>query len=95
MSYQACFEVTEFWDLSNRFFFPYTTKPQNFRLGQTESSCRRQAKCCKKKFRKSFVEMVENVVGKGENAGYNHFLLFQQFFQWSFFLRYLKAGIVC
>ena len=24
---------------------------------------------------------VENIVGKGENAGYQHFLLFPQFFQ--------------
>ena len=24
---------------------------------------------------------VENIVGKGENAGYQHFLLFQQCFQ--------------
>ena len=25
--------------------------------------------------------MVENIEGKGENAGYQHFLLFPQFFQ--------------
>ena len=25
---------------------------------------------------------VENIVGKGENAGYHHFLLFRQCFQW-------------
>ena len=28
--------------------------------------------------------MVENIVGKGENAGYQHFLLFPQCFQKSF-----------
>ena len=27
--------------------------------------------------------MVENIVGKGENAGYQHFLLFPQCFQMS------------
>ena len=27
---------------------------------------------------------VENIVGKGENAGYQHFLLFPQCFQFSF-----------
>ena len=27
------------------------------------------------------LEMVENIVGKGENAGYQHFLLFPQCFQ--------------
>ena len=26
-------------------------------------------------------DMVENIVGKGENAGYQHFLLFPQCFQ--------------
>ena len=29
---------------------------------------------------------VENIVGKGENAGYQHFLLFQQYFWKSFSL---------
>ena len=30
---------------------------------------------------KFVLEMVENIVGKGENAGYQHFLLFPQCFQ--------------
>ena len=29
----------------------------------------------------SIFESVENIVGKGENAGYQHFLLFQQCFE--------------
>ena len=29
----------------------------------------------------------ENIVGKGENAGYQHFLLFPQYFQKAFFFR--------
>ena len=29
----------------------------------------------------SFSDRVENIVGKGENAGDQHFLLFQQYFQ--------------
>ena len=29
---------------------------------------------------KSVLEMVENIVVKGENAGYQHFLLFPQYF---------------
>ena len=37
---------------------------------------------------------VENIVGKGENAGYQHFLLFQQCFQKASLLRSLKVGIV-
>ena len=32
--------------------------------------------------------MVENIAGKGENAGFQHFLLFSQYFhKASFFLR--------
>ena len=36
----------------------------------------------------------ENIVGKGENAGYQHFLLFQQCFQKLSFPEVLKVGIV-
>ena len=34
--------------------------------------------------------MIENIVVKGENAGYKHFLLFPQCFQ-KFFLRVVKS----
>ena len=37
---------------------------------------------------------VENIVGKGENAGYQHFLLFPQCFQEATFSGLLKLGIV-
>ena len=37
---------------------------------------------------------VENIVGKGENAGYQHFLLFPQCFQKTTFLGLLKVRIV-
>ena len=37
---------------------------------------------------------VENIVGKGENAGYQHFLLFPQYFQKPSHLGSLKVGIV-
>ena len=30
----------------------------------------------------SILNRVENIVGKGENAGYQHFLLFPQVFNW-------------
>ena len=36
----------------------------------------------------------ENIVGKGENAGYQHFLLFPQCFQKTFLSGSLKVGIV-
>ena len=37
---------------------------------------------------------VENIAGKGENAGYQHFLLFSQCFQTASILGLLKVGIV-
>ena len=37
--------------------------------------------------------MVENIVGKGENAGYQHFLLFPQCFQNVSFIGLLKVRI--
>ena len=37
---------------------------------------------------------IENMVGKGENAGYQHFLLFPHCFQKPSFSRSLKVGIV-
>ena len=36
-------------------------------------------------------DMVENIVEKGENAGYQHFLLFPQCFQKSFSLQVIKG----
>ena len=41
------------------------------------------------------LESVENIVRKGENAGYQHFLLFPQCFQMVSFSGSLKVGIVC
>ena len=50
-----------------------------FGLDQIQRICRRQNKCDSK------IEIVlgriENIVGKGENAGNQHFLLFSQCFQ--------------
>ena len=34
---------------------------------------------------------IENIVGKEENAGYQHFLLFPQCFQKAFFLQCVKS----
>ena len=50
------------------------------RLVQIISICRRQNKCNLKN-RNYFQGWVENIAGKGENAGYQHFLLFPQCFQ--------------
>ena len=63
----------------------------NFRPVQIEGICRQQKKC---KNRNSFLGWVENIMGKGENAGYQHFLLFAQCFQKASFSGSLKVGVV-
>ena len=69
----------------------FFTKRQNFRLVQIESICRRYNKCELK------IEIalgrVENIVGKRENAGYQHFLLFPQCFQKVFLSGSFKIGL--
>ena len=65
---------------------------ENFRPIQIESICRRQFKCESKL--KFALGMVKNIVEKGENAGYQHFLLFPQCFQKAFLFGSLKVGIV-
>ena len=42
----------------------------------------------------SVFDRVENIVGKGENAGYQHFLLFLQCFEKASFPYMLKGVIV-
>ena len=43
----------------------------------------------------SLFDRVENIVGKGENAAYQHFLLFSQCFPKPSFLGSLKVVILC
>ena len=43
------------------------------------------------KIMNSVFDRIENIVGKGENAGYQHFLLFPQCFEKDFFLRVVKC----
>ena len=53
--------------------------------------CRRQNKCDFKTVFFFFLEIVENIGGKAENSGYQHFLLFPQYFQETFFTRVIKS----
>ena len=39
-------------------------------------------------------DKVENIVGKGENTAYQHFLLFPQYFQKAFYSGSLKVRTV-
>ena len=44
---------------------------------------------------KFILGLVENIVGKGENAGYQHFLLFPQCFKNDFILRVVNSRGLC
>ena len=43
---------------------------------------------------KLVLEVIEKIVGKGENAGYQHFLLFPHFFRKAFCSVSLKVVVV-
>ena len=62
------------------------------RLVQIQSICRRQNKCKIKP--EILFWIVENIAGKGENASYQHFLLFPRYFQNFSFSKSLKVRIV-
>ena len=77
---------TDFNSLSNDKFLDRS------KLVQIEAFANDKIKVTEKM--KFVLEIVENIVGKGENAGNQHFLLFQQNFQKASFSRLLKVRIV-
>ena len=70
------------------------SKRQNFRPVQIEKIYRRKKNHVAEKLKFDSVGRVENIVGKGENAGYQHFLLFAQCFRKASFSGSLKVEIV-
>ena len=68
------------WLINYVFDLKPSTKRQNLDIYQTESIYRRQIQMIISVFNR-----LENIVGKGENAGYQHCLLFSQCFQTSSF----------
>ena len=63
---------------------------QNFQMVEIDSICRQQNKTdLKINFA---LGRVENILGKGENAGYQHFLLFPQCFQKASFSEFLTLS---
>ena len=65
----------------NLFYWSKSKAFANYKINVTEK-------------RKFSLEWVENIVGKGDNAGYQHFLFFPLFFQNASFSGLLKVGIV-
>ena len=69
-----------------------STKLQNFKMVQLKSFADDSLKVTQ--MAKFVLHMVENIVGKGENAGNQHFLLSPQCFQQVPFSGLLKVGIL-
>ena len=67
------------------------TKQPFSRLDQIESINFADAKLNAGKIKISAFERIENIVGKGENAGYQHFPLFPTLFSKGFFFRVVKS----
>ena len=61
-----------------RSFLNSLQKDKIFRLVQIESICRRQNNVTDELV---FLKIVQNIMGKGENAVFRHFLLFPHYFQ--------------
>ena len=75
-------------------FFFFNSLPNDKILDQSELKAFADDKINVNKNLKFVFGQVENIVGKGENAGYQHFLLFPQCFQKASFSGSLKVGIV-
>ena len=69
----------------------FDSLPNNKDLGWSKFKAFADDKINVGKKLKTVYGRVENIVGKGENAGYQHFLLFLQCFQKSFLLGVLKS----
>ena len=72
----------------------FNSLPINKLLDLSESKAFVDTKTNVTQKQKFALGMVENIVGKGENAGYQHFLLFPRCFQEATFSGSLKVGIV-
>ena len=66
--------------LSKRLLKPYQIR--NFTFIQIQSCFKQKIKCCK--INETNFKLIESIVGKGENDGYQHFHLFPLCFQKTF-----------
>ena len=73
----------------------FNTFPNNRTLDETKFKVFADNKLNFANMTISLFDRVENTVGKGENTGYQHFLLFSQCFPKSSSLGSLKVGINC
>ena len=78
--------------IQNRAIINSTTK-QILHWSQLQAFADNKINMTEKKKSKFDLERVESILGKGENAGYQHFFLFQQCFQKASFALSSKVGI--
>ena len=69
-------------------------RPNNKSLDQSKLKAFAEDKINMNENRNFFFQKAKNIVGKGENAGYQHFLLFPKCFQKISFTGLIKVGIV-
>ena len=74
--------------------FNFNSLPNNRVLGLSKFKTFADNKINVAQMMISVFHRVENILGKGENAGYQHFLLFPQCFQKASFLGSLKVRIM-
>ena len=72
----------------------YYLNPYQITIFLTEPNSKDLQMSNKMLLKYDFCLRVENIVGKGENAGYHYFLLFPLCFQKAPFYKSLKVGIV-
>ena len=80
-----------YWEFFGRGF---TFEPNNKILDWSKLEACADDNINKTENMKFVMGKVENIVGEGENAGYQHFFLFPQCFQKSSLIRWLKVVIV-
>ena len=100
-SFKTAFQTSPFWVLNLNFIetgcyihLIYSSLPNNIFLDWSKLKAFADDKINLTEKLKFVLGRVEIIVGKGENAGNQHFLLFPQCFQKASFLRWLKVGIV-
>ena len=76
------------------FYYDFTSLPNNKIMDWSKLKAFADNKLNATVKLKFVLEWIENIVGKGENADFQHFLLYPQSFQKASFLGLLKVGIV-
>ena len=86
--------VTKTWNCWTEDFYDFNSLPNDKILDWSKLKAFADNKMNVNERLKFDLGRVDNIVGKGENTGYQHFLLFPQYFQKASFSGSLKVVIV-